>query len=141
MATGEGDGRWVAHTPQNLSHGGLSNPQAGQRLLRGAAHSLQNFILSGSSNPKSGQHTGASSCTPVQVAVARGQDPRRASETRVSDRVSVLHAAHIVKRKARDSSRRYSDATKDSGVFLDVDTTQDLGFPESKNRDYFLGSL
>jgi hypothetical protein len=35
----------------------------------------------------------------------------------------------------------YSDATKDSGVFLDVDTTQDLGFPESKNRDYFLGSL
>jgi hypothetical protein len=35
----------------------------------------------------------------------------------------------------------YSDATKDSGVFLDVDATQDLGFPESKYRDYFLGSL
>jgi hypothetical protein len=35
----------------------------------------------------------------------------------------------------------YSDATKDSGVILDVDATQDLGFPESKNRDYFLGSL
>jgi hypothetical protein len=39
------------------------------------------------------------------------------------------------------TSHFYSDATKDSGVILDVDATQDLGFPESKNRDYFLGSL
>jgi hypothetical protein len=35
----------------------------------------------------------------------------------------------------------YSDTTKDSAVFMDVDCTPDLSFPELKNLDYFLGLL
>jgi deazaflavin-dependent oxidoreductase (nitroreductase family) len=35
----------------------------------------------------------------------------------------------------------YSNATKDSGVFMNVDHASDYCSPESKNRDYFLGSL
>jgi hypothetical protein len=58
----------------------------------------------------------------------------------------MFASADMVLLPTEQSGRRiplliYSDATKDSGVFLDVDATQDLGFPESKYRDYFLGSL
>ncbi len=37
--------------------------------------------------------------------------------------------------------RYYSDATKDSGFFMNVDPALELSAPGRKNRDYFLGLL
>jgi hypothetical protein len=35
----------------------------------------------------------------------------------------------------------YSDASKDFGVFMNIDPALDLNSPMCKNRDYFLGLL
>jgi cytochrome c len=43
--------------------------------------------------------------------------------------------------QAAPQPKRYSDATKDSGVFMSVDPALALSSPESKSRDYFLGLL